>query len=419
MASAIEPGLPRYRWVIEALVIAMLIGQVMTWLAPAPILEPMIRGLGITLGQAGLIISVIALCIGIFSFAGTFVTERLGTLRSLLGGIWLLGIAEIASGYATSFSALLLCRVLEGVGYGIMIGPPAALVMQWFGKHEWPWMNTVNSVCAYVGITAVYAVTPPVYAALGSSWGRVLTCYGVGVVAVAILWTVFGRERLSDATVTEASRGGETGASLSEVLRMRGVTLMAVALFGGMWVFQLYTAFLPQFFRVERGLELGAAANLTAVLPFAAMFAAGAGGIATSLVGLRRPFLWPMAILTLIGSAGTVLFPTINEIRLALVLVGIGSAGGLAATGTLMMELPEMTPAKMGTAFSFVWAMGYGGAFISPFLGGALAPIIGLRTVMLAFLAFQVPQIVALYMLPETGPAAKTIGLVRPAQQVG
>lgn len=418
MTGASEARLPRYRWVIEALVIVMLIAQLMTWLAPAPILEPMIKGLGITLSQAGLIISVIALCIAVFSFAGTFVAERLGTLRALLAGIWLMGLAEVASGYTSTFATLLLCRVVEGVGYGIIIGPPAALVMQWFGTREWPWMNMVNSVCAYIGITAVYAVTPPLFAALGSSWQRVVTAYGVTAVAVAILWTVLGRERHTEGAAA-AGHGSSGGASLSEVLRIRGVGLMAVALFGGMWVFQLYTAFLPQFFHVERGLELGAAANLTAALPFAAMFAAAAGGIGTALVGLRRPFLWPMAILTLIGCAGAVLLPTVNEMRASLALVGIGAAGGLAAAGTLMMELPEMTPAKMGTAFSFVWAAGYAGAFISPFLGGALAPALGLRAVMLGFLAFQVLPIVTMYLLPETGPAARTIEVVPAQQQAG
>jgi hypothetical protein len=37
---------------------------------------------------------------------------------------------------------------------------------------------------------------------------------------------------------------------------------------------------------------------------------------------------------------------------------------------------------------------------------------------MLVFLSFQVLPIVALYLLPETGPSAKTIGLVA-AQQAG
>jgi predicted MFS family arabinose efflux permease len=44
------------------------------------------------------------------------------------------------------------------------------------------------------------------------------------------------------------------------------------------------------------------------------------------------------------------------------------------------------------------------GAFISPFLGGALAARIGLRAVMLSFLVFQFLPIVTMYFLPETGP---------------
>jgi hypothetical protein len=36
----------------------------------------------------------------------------------------------------------------------------------------------------------------------------------------------------------------------------------------------------------------------------------------------------------------------------------------------------------MSTAFGFMWAVGYVGAFISPFLAGALVPLLGLRGVM-------------------------------------
>ncbi|HTT77873.1 MAG TPA: MFS transporter [Candidatus Binataceae bacterium] len=405
MPTAVQSR-PPYRWVIEALVIVMLIAQVMAWLAPAPILDPMVKSLGISLGQAGLLISVIALCIAIFSFLGAFVAERLGTLRALLVGIWLMGIAEIASGFTHSFGLLLLCRVLEGIGYGIIIGPPAALVMQWFSEREWPWMNMVNSVCAYIGIFAVYAITAPIYHSLGASWGKVLICYGVMAALVALAWTLLGRERPIE-TAPAPRHEARPASNLPEVLRMRGVVLMAIALFGGMWVFQLYTAFLPEFFRVERGLSLDQAASLTSLLPFSAIFAAAAGGIGTALAGLRRPFLWPLAILSAIGCAGAVMLPSVGAMRACLVLIGIGSAGGLAATGTLIMELPGMTPAKMSTAFAFVWAVGYAGAFISPFLGGALVPLFGLRNVMAGFLVLQLMPIVAMYLLPETGPGRK------------
>ncbi|HEY2662976.1 MAG TPA: hypothetical protein VGI47_01455, partial [Candidatus Binataceae bacterium] len=191
--------------------------------------------------------------------------------------------------------------------------------------------------------------------------------------------------------------------ALSEVLGMRDVILIAVGLFGGMWVFQLYTAFLTQFFQTYRAMSMAEAAGLTAVLPLTGIFAAAGGGIGTAMIGLRKPFLWPVAVATLIGCFGAVMLPSIGAVRFSLVLIGIGSAGSLAAITTLLMELPGMTPAKVGSGLGFVWSVGYAGAFVSPFLGGALAASFGLRAVMLGFLLFQFLPIVCMYLLPETG----------------
>ena len=183
-----------YRWVIELLLLLLITAQSLTWLAPAPILEEIEKGLHISLGEAGLIISIIALCIGIFSILGAIVLERLGALRCLQLGLWLMGVSEVASGYAQTFGMLILCRVIEGVGFGMIIAPPGALTMQWFGEHEWPYINMVNFAFGYVGLTAVFRITPPLFAAVKSSWQSVLFDYGIATVAVAILWTVLGRQ---------------------------------------------------------------------------------------------------------------------------------------------------------------------------------------------------------------------------------
>src|SRR5712691_10926354 len=412
MPNESETRAPAYRWIIEALIVVMLIVQVMAWLAPAPILSPIVTSLHIGMGQFGLIISIIALCIGIFSFLGGVLTERFGTLRTLLVGIWLLALAEVASGFSAGYGMLLLCRVVEGVGYGLMIGPPAALVMEWFSEREWPYINTVNAMIAYLGIAALFVITPRVYHALGSSWQSTLTCYGVTALISAILWTALGRERRRAET---AGHPAHSPSNLPEVLRMRGVILMSIALFGGLWVFQIYTSFLPEFFREYRGLGLEEASSLTGLLPLTGIFAAGLGGVANGIMGLRKPFLWPMAILSLIGYLAAILRTEMAGISTGLVLVGIGASGGLAATVTLMMELPGMTPAKMGPAFATIWAVGYTGAFISPFLGGMLVPSLGLRNVLLLAASFQVLPIVSMYMLPETGPGRRPIAIAASA----
>jgi CP family cyanate transporter-like MFS transporter len=406
MANATESQLSGYRWIIEALIVVMLMVQVMAWLAPAPILAPIVASLHIGMGEFGLIISVIALCIAIFSFLGGILTESFGTLRTLLTGIWLLALSEVASGFSPGYGTLLLCRVVEGVGYGLMIGPPAALVMEWFGEREWPYVNTVNAMIAYLGIAALFVITPRVYHALGSSWQRTLTCYGLSAALAAILWTVLGRERGGAAA---GSHRVHTPSNLPEVLRMRGVILMSVALFGGMWSFQIYASFLPEFFREYRGLGLEEASTLTSLLPLTGIFAAGLGGFANSIVGLRKPFLWPPAILSLIGYVAAILLSDMGGISAGLVMVGIGASAGLAAVSTLMMELPGMTPAKLGPAFATIWAVGYAGAFFSPILGGMLVPPLGLRNVLMGAAAFQILPIISMYLLPETGPGRRPV----------
>jgi CP family cyanate transporter-like MFS transporter len=402
-----QPGkLSPYRWVIEILLLLLLTAQSLAWLAPAPILQEIRNGLKISLGDAGLIISIIALCIGIFSLLGAVVAERIGALRALVIGIWLMAIGQLASGYAPDFAALLACRVLEGIGYGLVVAPPGTLTMQWFGAGEWPYINMINFAFSYVGLTAVFRATPALFAAVGS-WRMVLLWYGVGSTGVAILWTLLGREhrietRLSAPGAVEAP--AEHGSALMEVAKMRNVLLIAAGLFGGMWVFQIYTAFLPEFFRTYRAMTLSQASLMTQVLPLAGLFAALGGGIGTGMSGLRKPFTWPIALTNLVGCAGAIVFANPTLIRLSLVLVGIGAAGSLAAMTTLLMESPGMNPTRLGAAIGFVWAVGYLGAFISPFLGGALAARIGLRAVMLGFLVFQFLPIVMFYLLPETGP---------------
>jgi predicted MFS family arabinose efflux permease len=399
-----------YRWIIEILFVLTLFSETSAWLAPAPILSPMIKDLDISLGSAGLIISVIALCIGIFSMLGALALERMGVLAAILMGIWVLAVSEILSGYCTTFSSLMVCRVFEGIGHGVVMGPSGAILMQWFGEKEWPYINMVNSVFSFGGVTLLFSITVPMFVALGSSWNLVLRYYGLFCATVALMWTILGRERRVPLEERATTDTGHTSV-IAEVTKMRDVTLIAIALFGSMWVFQLYAGFLPQFFREYRGLGLTQASAMTAVLPTAGMFAALLGGLGTGLTGLRKPFLWPVVTGMLFGCAGAVIFSDPVLIELSLVLVGIGVAGWGAAILTLIMELPAMTPEKMGIALAFIWSTGYAGAFASPFLGGVMAEVVGLRTVMLGSLCLLLLPIVAFYLLPETGPGRQQIRL--------
>lgn len=402
-----------YRWIIEVLLILALACQTLTWLAPAPILGPIIQDLHIDLSAAGLIISVIALCIAIFAIAGAIVAQRIGALRSFLIGVWLLAIGGILSAYAPGFAGLLVCRVIEGVGFGMMIAPPATLIMQWFDESQWAFMNTLNAVAPFIGLTAAFAVTGPIYVALGSRWRSVLLAYGLFAGVMAILWTLLGRDHPSH-TAAAGGHATDSGA-MREVLQMRDIRVISIALASGMWVFQLYSAFLPEFFQSVRGLTLEQAGSLTALIPFSGVFAAAGAGLLGGVIGLRRPFTYPMQVLFGLGCLGSVTFTSIGAIRLSLILIGVGSSALLPTLLTIVMELPGMTPTKAGSGLGVVWCAGYTGAFLSPFICGALAASLGLQTVMVGSLVFALVAIGGFYMVPETGKGRLPVASSQPA----
>jgi MFS family permease len=254
-----------------------------------------------------------------------------------------------------------------------------------------------------------FGITGPVYTALGEKWRSVLIAYGVVVGAIALLWTVLGRTHPSHTHA--AGHAAEAGA-IGDVLKMREIRTIAIALFCGMWVFQLYSAFLPEFFETVRGMTLERSGSLTALIPFTGIFASAGAGVLTGAIGLRRPFTYPSQILFVLGCFGAVAFSSVDAIRMSLILIGIGSSALLPTLITMIMELPGMTPTKAGAGLGVVWAAGYAGAFLSPFICGALAGRFGLSAVMLGSLVFGVVALSGFYMVPETGPGRARLSSV-------
>ena len=396
-----------YRWVIELMLILIFLTQSILWLAPAPLLVPLVRSLKIDFGSAGLLISVGALCTSVFSLIGATISERYGALRTVVCGSWIAAIAQILSGYASSFGALLACRVVLGIGGGLLIAPPGTLVMEWFRENEWPYVNMVNSLCSYAGLIAVFTMTVPLFVIAGSSWQRVFLWYGIGAATIALGWSILGREAARPDQLSPPASITKALSTLKEVVRIGEVRLAVTAVFALMWVFQFYTAFLPQYFHESRGMSLAEASAMTAILPLAGIIGSLAGGIGTATLGLRKPFTWPLATCTLLGTAGTILAPKASLIAGSMLLIGLGISGPSAPIVTLFMELSWMTPVKAGACLAVIWSAANAAAFLSPIVGGLIASHTGLRTVMLGFGGVQIVALAAMYHLPETGPGRR------------
>ena len=390
-----------YRWVIEVLLIASLLVQEAIWLAPAPILEPIIKSFDIGLGLAGMLISIFALFIGVFAITSGLAGQRLGIIRSLVIGAWMMGIGGVLSGYATNYWTLFACRAVEGIGFGIIMGPGQALPMQWFPPREWPYINAVNLLCGNISLAVTFAVTAPLYYCFGSSWGATLSFYGALEVGVAILWTVFGRENKSTPEPVAAEPSDREPTRRLDVLKRADVLLAALGICGGVWNTSLHGAFMPQFFHTYRGLTLTQAGTLAAIPTMAAIAGSLLGGVASGLAGRRRPFTWPLGLVGVGCSLGTLLIPGYRGIFAAQLLGGLFGSMVWPVVVTMTMELPGMTPELAHTALACAWGTAFVGGFFAPMVAGALAQLIGLQASMIIFTLVGLCQL-AFYFIPET-----------------
>jgi MFS family permease len=391
-----------YRWVIEGLLIAGLLVQEAIWLAPAPILEPIMRSFNIGLGRAGILISIIALFIGVFAILSGLAGTRLGIVRSLILGAWLMAIGGVLSGYTANYWTLFACRAVEGIGFGIIMGPGQALPMQWFPPREWPYINGVNLLCGNVSMALTFSMTAPLFYRFGSSWGKTLSFYGALEVGVAILWTMFGRENKSAAPAPPvSSESAPSPRTRRQVLKRPDILLATLGIFGGVWGTSLHGAFMPQFFHTYRALTLTQAGTLAAVPTLAAIVGSLIGGVASGLAGRRKPFTWPLGLFGVGCALASLLVPSYTGIFIAELLGGLFASMVWPVLITMTMEFAGMTPELAHTALAFAWGVAFVGGFFAPLVAGAVAQVIGLQNSMILFDLVGLTQL-GFYFLPET-----------------
>ncbi len=396
-----------YRWVIEGLLISSLLVQEAIWLAPAPILEPIIRSFNIGLGRAGMLISIIALFIGVFAIVGGLIGNRLGIIGSLVAGAWMLGIGGVLSGYAANYWTLFACRALEGIGFGIVIGPGQALPMQWFPPREWPYINGVNLLCGNISMALTFAVTAPLYYRFGSSWGAALTFYGAIEIGVAVLWTLLGRENI-DAQAPAAAAPHRDQMRRLDVLKRSDLLLAGIGIFGGVWMTSLHGAFMPQFFHTYRGLTLAQAGRLAATPTTAAIAGSLLGGVASGLAGRRKPFTWPLALVGVGCALAALLIPNYGGMFFFELMGGLIGSMVWPVVLTMTMELPGMTAELAHVALACIWGAAFIGGFFAPLIAGAIAQWAGLQASLIIFTLIGLSQM-AFYFMPETGKRAEVL----------
>ena len=386
-----------YRFVIAGLSLALNFSLGLSFLAVAPVL-PLIRDdYDINRGTASLLIAAVIMVQAALGIPGGVLVGRIGVRRALMGG-WLLASAPALSVLAGSFTTLLILRITYGIGFALLLPAMGPLMMQWFRPRELPLMNSMNLVAVTVGIAASTFSAAPLADVLG--WRGVLSLFGGFALAGALAWMVLGRTR-------EEVRGTIQSISVREVwsvIRSRTTLLLALADVGPFAQYVALTAWLPTYYHEELGMSLSKAGFVVGLLPLTGIFALLLVGLLGLHVKRRKPFLIVPGVLVGFAGMGSFLGGDTPVLYLAVILLGFCSWLYLPILFTIPMDLPDVSPQRVGLIWATILAIGSTAGMISPAVVGSTTDLLG--TYLPSFFLWAVLSwslLLAGILLPETG----------------
>ncbi len=346
---------------------------------------PVLRdALGVTLVQAGFLLSLVQLAGMTLGLAVGLAADGLGLKRSMVAGLLILSAASALGGWARDAATLLVLRAIEGFGFLLATVPAPSLIRLLVPPHRLAVMLGLWGTYMPFG-AAVALLLGPVFIGATSwqAWWWLLAATSFA----ATLWLAWAvpadRHRRAPAGHGSAAHAGPVYAwpqRLRQTLTARGPWLVAFsfAVYSGQWLAVI--GFLPSIY-AQAGLSGAATGALTALAAAINMV----GNIASGRLlhrGVRAPLLLCAGFVTM-GLGTVAAFGELHGgglspmLRYAAVLL-FSMIGGLIP-GTLFSLAVKLAPSERTVSTTVGWMQQLSslGQFVGPPLVAWVASRVG------------------------------------------
>lgn len=365
-------------------------------IAPASV-TPLVREtLGVSASEAGLLVSVMFGTAVVTSIPIGTALDRTDTRRAVtvaVGALLVAGVWGWTAGNDGSYLSVLGSRVLGGIAFVVVWNAGIEIVSEAAPPDIRATAVGCFTASGPVGFALGQASAPLIAARFG--WPAIFVAYTAIVLAGMALFLPASR-----------GLGGSGGdapslAELGGVLRSRAVWLVGGLGFLGYSLYLFVNSWGPSYLTEELGLSLAASGLLVALFPAVGVVSRIAGGALSDRLfgGRRRPVV--------LGSflAATPLVALTGRLTDVEVLVAVLLASGLAIQLTLGLSFTyvrEVVDSRVAaTAVAFQTAVGLGGAFIAPIVGGAVIEATSYRTAFLLAAGLGALGVVLAWRAPE------------------
>jgi MFS family permease len=298
------------------------------------------------------------------AFAAGLLADRLGPGPVFTTGLWLCAASFVGYALASSYGTVLLLRVAQGVGSGMVYGTAPALVTLSLP----PARHGRGLGAMSLGIGVGLGVGPVLGGLLvdGFGWPASFVFRAPLFLVLALLaLTRFGRLAAGAAPTPRRL-------AVADVLRLPVLRAAALAFLSQYAQFAVWLL-MPFFLVGARGLSPSVGGAVFVLTPLATALAAPLGGVLTDRIGPR----WPLRIGLALEAAGLLAIGGVTDatsialVGAAMALVGFGA--GLFQVPNLALMMAAFPPAQQGAAGGLA------------FLGRTLGSAVGVQVTALLF----------------------------------
>jgi MFS family permease len=373
-------------------------------------LPAIIKDLGLSMTEAGLLGTATLLGVGISSIIVGWYADNYGRRKSLLWSLVSFGVLTAAIAFTNSWAEVLILRFLAGLGLGGVWGIAAAYI-----NETWPVSQrgraaafVLSSFPAGAGIASfLAAIILPYY-----GW-RVLFLTGAGAILAAVYIYLFVPE--SEVWKQQKAKrleegGGQSTVSISEIFSQE---LLRNTLFGtaaasfALMAYWGSTTWLPTFLVKERGLDMTTMAMFMVILNIGMFVGYNIFGYLADKIGRKKAL-----ILSFIGTTITLPIYVFTTNTTALLWLGPVYAFFISFAGLFGSYFAELYPTRVRTiGAGFCFNVGRGLSALAPFILGHIAAKYSLAAGISLCAGFFFLAAVTMMFLPETQATKKSFAV--------
>ncbi len=334
-------------------------------------------------------------------FAGSL-SDRFPRKSLVLGALIFWSFATAATALAHTFTQLMLCRALGGLGEAFYFPAAMSLISDYHGASTRSRAMSLHQSGVYAGTIAGGAISGLVAQDYG--WRSSFLFWGAaGLLLGAVLWFVLrepARGMSDDAPPVTATRIGLL-ASLGEVLQQRRVVLLIAVFMAANFVAVVFLTWMPTFLVGKFHMSLAMAGfSGTAYLQIASVCGVLLGGLLADT--LRRKRTGGRLLTQSIGLLCGVPFLLITgwTTRVAVLIGGLAGFGffkGMYDANIFAGLYDNVPVSRRGAAAGLLNSLGWLGGGFAPVLIAVAAARFGLGTCISATAAIYLAIAIALF----------------------